>query len=66
MKGFVRDDEELLDESRFPAFKNMLLAYLTAAQSADMAAKTVDAAAEAARDLEGWYQAAEEELARKL
>lgn len=66
MKGFVRDDEDLLDASRFPAFKNMLLAYLTAAQSTDMAAKTVDAAAEAARNLEGWYQATEEELARKL
>lgn len=57
MKGFVRDDEDLLNESRFPAFKNKLLAYLTAAQSADTVAKTVDAAAEVSQSLESWYQA---------
>lgn len=58
MRGFIRDDEELLEESRFPAFKNSLLDYLTSAQSADMAVKTMDLAAEVGRHLETWYQGA--------
>ena len=58
MRGFIRDDEELLEESRFPTFKNSLLDYLTSAQSADMAVKTMDLAAEVGRHLETWYQGA--------
>ena len=58
MKGFLCDDEELLEKSRFPAFKSALLDDLTAAQSADMAAKTMDLAIEVDRHLETWYQEA--------
>ena len=36
MQGFTNDDQALLQESRFPRFKEELLALLTAAQSADI------------------------------
>ncbi len=36
MQGFTNDDQALLTESRFPRFKEELLALLTAAQSADI------------------------------
>lgn len=65
MKGFVRDNEELLEESRFPNFKNSLLDYLTAAQSADMVDKTMDAAEEVSCRLDDWYQTAADELDRE-
>ena len=42
--GFVRDDPDMLEESRFPYFKNELLALLTAAQSVDVVAKVKDIA----------------------
>lgn len=39
MQGFTEDNRKLLKESRFPAFKEELLALLTAAQSADIPKK---------------------------
>lgn len=39
MQGFTNDDRKLLKESRFPAFKEELLALLTAAQSEDIPPK---------------------------
>ena len=63
IKGFIHDDEDLLEESRFPEFKNALLDYLTAAQSMDMKAKTIAAAEEVRRGLPGWFADAERELA---
>lgn len=62
MKGFVRDDEALLEESRFPQFKSSLLDNLTAAQSADMKERTIDAAEEVSVCLEDWRKAAAAEL----
>lgn len=58
MDGFIHDDEELLEQSRFPYFKKELLALLTAAQSEDVQTRTVDAAREAAENLDHWYHAA--------
>lgn len=44
MEGFTEDNRKLLKESRFPAFKEELLALLTAAQSADIPKKVESAA----------------------
>lgn len=57
MEGFVQDDWDMLEESRFPLFKNELLALLTAAQSMDMVEKVRDAADLVARELPGWKAA---------
>lgn len=62
IEGFVQDDWDLLEESRFPVFKNELLALLTAAQSMDMAARVKEAAELVSRELPGWKQADEDAL----
>lgn len=62
MDGFIHDDEELLEESRFPYFKKELLALLTAAQSSDVAERTVEAAQEVSDNLENWYDSAKNVL----
>lgn len=55
LRGFMHDDEDLLDESRFPEFKYALLETLTAAQGVDMAQKVFDAAEEAGQKIDEWY-----------
>ena len=62
MEGFLQDDLDLLDESRFPTFKQELFAFLTAAQSEDVRLKTLDAAEEVRKNLPAWQQAAKDEL----
>lgn len=54
--GFVQDSEELLEKSRFPFFKQELLALLTAAQSADISLNALDALKEIESKIEEWYQ----------
>lgn len=61
--GFIRDDEEMLEQSRFPTFKRELLALLTAAQSADIAENTKDAARYVRTMLPQWYAAAKDKNA---
>lgn len=58
MDGFIHDDEDLLEESRFPYFKKELLALLTAAQSEDVTVRTVEAAQQIEEKLDGWYSTA--------
>lgn len=55
MEGFVQDDEELLQQSRFPHFKNELLTLLTAAQSEGIQAETVEAAVFVRDNLANWH-----------
>lgn len=57
MAGFTNNDEDLLEESRFPKFKEELLALLTAAQSTDLPPKTAAMADLVARQLPVWKQA---------
>ncbi len=57
IKGFLMDDEELLEESRLPEFKYSLLEALTAGQSSDMLQKVQDAVKSVAGNIDGWYQA---------
>jgi len=59
MEGFLRDDMDLLDESRFPTFKNELLALLTAQQSTMVGRKTKEIDTYVKDKLPSWY---EEEL----
>ena len=56
--GFIHDDAELLEQSRFPYFKKELLALLTAAQSGDVEARTREAAHQLRENLDSWYHAA--------
>jgi len=58
MDGFIHDDEELLEQSRFPFFKKELLALLTAAQSGDVEARTQEAAQQIHENLDGWFSSA--------
>lgn len=53
LKAFVGNDRRMLEESRFPQFKQALYAILTARQSVNMAEKAVHALREAA----AWEQA---------
>lgn len=62
MKGFVKDDEALLKQSRFPQFKKSLLTLLTAAQSTDSILKLADAAKDIQNHLDVWYQSAQQDL----
>lgn len=62
MKGFVKDDEALLKQSRFPQFKKSLLTLLTAAQSTDSILKLADAAKDIQNHLDVWYQSARQDL----
>ena len=42
VKGFITDNADLVNESRFPQFKEALFSILTAAQTDDLPAKTLD------------------------
>ncbi len=57
IEGFVQDDWELLEQSRFPHFKSELRALLTAAQSTDVVEKVKDMAQSVRESLDPWYQA---------
>lgn len=54
LKGFDYDDPEILQESRFPTFKQILFDLLTADQSADIYAETMDCVHETGMQLEYW------------
>lgn len=66
MEGFFQDNLDLLDESRFPVFKQELFALLTAAQSADVRAKALDAAEAVCQGLPAWQKAAENDLQQQI
>lgn len=66
MEGFFQDNLDLLDESRFPVFKQELFALLTAAQSADVRAKALDAAEAVCQGLPVWQKAAENDLQQQI
>lgn len=66
MDGFIQDNEELLEQSRFPVFKRELLALLTAAQSADVIEKTKDAARDVRSMLPKWHEAAMHAITQKI
>ena len=57
MEGFLRDDMDLLEVSRFPTFKNELLALLTAQQSTMVGRKTEEIEAYVKANLPLWYRA---------
>ena len=61
MQGFTEDNRKLLKESRFPAFKEELLALLTAAQSADIPKKVESVVGQVGSGLPQW-QAEEDRL----
>ncbi len=65
IKGFLRDDENLLEKSRFPALKYGLTELLTAAQSADLRERAERLEREIDGALRGWYQARRERLEGK-
>ena len=56
MLGFTNDDKKLLKESRFPEFKEELLALLTAAQSEDIPQKVESVTNMVEADLPGWHE----------
>lgn len=62
LEGFLHDDEQMLEDSRFPLFKNELLALLTAAQSSDVQARTVELASRLRRELPLWKKAQQDTL----
>lgn len=66
MEGFLRDDMDLLDESRFPTFKNELLTLLTAQQSTMIGRKTEEIDAYVQAQLPNWYQAEMDMLEQQL
>lgn len=55
LKGFLYDEEKVLEESRFPEFKYSLLEVMTAAQSVDMFQKVTAAVEEAWQSIDIWY-----------
>ena len=56
LEGFLHDDEQMLEDSRFPLFKNELLALLTAAQSSDIQAQTLELACKLCKELPLWNE----------
>jgi len=66
MEGFIHDDEELLEQSRFPHFKNELLTLLTAAQSEDIQAEAEDAALLVRDHLDMWHLEQHNRLTSKI
>lgn len=56
MQGFTNDSKKLLQESRFPAFKEELLALLTAAQSEDIPKKVEYVTNMVASSIPKWYE----------
>jgi ribosome biogenesis GTPase A len=65
MTAFQKDDDELLDQSRFPYFKQTLLTLMTAAQQSDLPKKTLRAIQSAAEKLPLWQQNELQSLARQ-
>ena len=55
MKGFLQDDEELLEKSRFPEFKHSLLDVLTAGQSLEMEERVSDMVEQVSKAIQNWY-----------
>lgn len=66
MEGFLKDDEELLEQSRFPQFKNELFSLLTAQQSEMIFYKTADMFKAVSTELPRWYEAEAERIRREL
>ena len=62
LEGFLHDDEQMLEDSRFPLFKNELLALLTAAQSSDVQTRTVELACRLRKELPLWKKEQEDVL----
>lgn len=56
LKGFAYDDAEILQESRFPEFKQALFDLLIAHQSMDMYEITKEQVLEAAKRLPEWHE----------
>lgn len=56
MQGFINDDKSLLKESRFPQFKEKLLALLTAAQSEDIPRKVEHITNMVENAIAGWRE----------
>lgn len=65
MEGFVQDNWDLLEESRFPYFKSELLSLLTAAQSTDIVEKVSQLGSIIENSLEDWFRADEQRLQKK-
>lgn len=57
MEGFLKDDEDLLEQSRFPKFKNELFSLLTAQQSKMIFYKTADMVKAVRTELPQWHEA---------
>lgn len=62
LKGFITDDADLLDESRFPQFKEALFAILTAAQTDSLPAKAFEMTEKVIQALPFWKDAEERSI----
>lgn len=62
LKGFLYDEEERLEESRFPEFKYSLLEVLTAGQSMDMTQRVSEAVEQVCRNIDNWHEEKEKQL----
>lgn len=65
IEGFVQDDWDLLEKSRFPHFKSELLALLTSAQNMDITDKVQELTDTVERNMESWYNTDISELKEK-
>ena len=65
MEGFLRDDSDLLDISRFPDLKSKLFSFLTAAQSTDAKLNTVEAFKYLSSNIDAWKENREKEIEAK-
>ncbi len=65
-EGFVTGSKKRLAQSRFPALKEELLAFLTAGQSTDTELEIRDCASQVYKELPAWNQAVLETLEHKL
>lgn len=65
MKGFVYDDEEMLENSRIEEFKYSLLEVLTAAQGIDMVQKVSDMRKEAQNKIGIWQNQRQTQLSKE-
>jgi len=66
MRGFVRGNKTMLDESRFPHFKYELSALLTANQELDLVMKASRVLKTASENFESWHKAKLDETERSL
>lgn len=57
IEGFVQDNWDLLEKSRFPRFKNELLAMLTSAQNMDITDKAQELMLSVEHNMESWHNA---------